>query len=1182
MRPNKARARMEADLQAAERETIPHIQSIGRGDVQDEFTFTFAHPQIAYGQIEIRVMPQDVAGYPSDNSFLVYTNDEVSSEIGETLDNAMTSTADMCIESLLRAISRQICSVLDVQDGNRDGNASMMDADVDADLHSASESYGSGDDDILFDSDDSDDGEALFDFSNDDNFGGADGARNIVRTSISDAVLSTIRQDFRTVRDAGFRVGKICGVDYVSNTSIMTMSIKARKLGLSSETHTAWNLEPSDYVVLLIQYSGAYVSFEDAIKKPTQQIPIEFRLRKCSRYRPEIEEAFSAFKPIDKNHPEKSNQEIMPKEAGGLFAFGVGSSTELLLDSGFLPMMKIRRQTNASWDDAKIIYSEATKSQRDRGSIEIPTSRSKSTDTGDKNLPPILRNDNMLSKQPTLPLVAMQFALRYLVKCTDYCMICHNRIAENFDALKPYVCGNSLCLFQYMNLGLGPSTDHEIINQEHVVDLLVSFCYASISNSWDKPRMREFPLGLNLRVPHIRDLTYTKKTDRDIIITNYGILIDPIEIEVSWLDSKVVLPDILQGNRPNMTIGQWIVIHTGTAFHKDTSKTVKMDVFHYARVTQIIGSVLWLHIASSHPVRMTPKNRKQYQDLDWQQAEPQKAHMVLCDLLLDDLETDFERSFSLTLLLHTLPSVGEMRSFLLGNPARQLATWDRFLPAAMRLLRWIIASNRSFIVQVDDPSGGASKGLDRSQERISGLSGWTQFRFAQGSPEKEALFLTALQEVKKPVRTILAWHGSSLGNWHSIIREGLNFDVVSNGRSYGDGVYFSPRFDESLGYSNHHRARWSLTNTDIDTHTALAIWPQSSLQITEAISLNELVNLPERFKCFTPIYVVHALHWIQCRYLFVRTGSSIDHTPQDSKRSKADEFKQDKEYVIQGPSGQKIYVPKVAIPSAAESQRNGSSTKLEVDVPESWDTDDEDVEDAEFLAPEDDTKNCAADPSEHLSSTLCYQKSQTDFRPGSLDYSLLPQLARPSYATKPAQQTIQRELMKLQKVQSEVPLHELGWYMDFERIENMFQWIVELHSFDPTLPLAKDMKAAGITSVVLEIRFLRGFPVTPPFVRVIQPRFLPFAMGGGGHVTAGGAMCMELLTNTGWSPVSSMESVLLQVRLAMCNLEPKPARLDSRSSSRQYGIREAVDAYTRAASMHGWEVPAELKEVTME
>ena len=34
--------------------------------------------------------------------------------------------------------------------------------------------------------------------------------------------------------------------------------------------------------------------------------------------------------------------------------------------------------------------------------------------------------------------------------------------------------------------------------------------------------------------------------------------------------------------------------------------------------------------------------------------------------------------------------------------------------------------------------------------------------------------------------------------------------------------------------------------------------------------------------------------------------------------------------------------------------------------------------------------------------------------------------------------------------------------------------------------------------------------MSPPFVRVIRPRFLGFQQGGGGHVTIGGALCMQV------------------------------------------------------------------------
>lgn len=207
-------------------------------------------------------------------------------------------------------------------------------------------------------------------------------------------------------------------------------------------------------------------------------------------------------------------------------------------------------------------------------------------------------------------------------------------------------------------------------------------------------------------------------------------------------------------------------------------------------------------------------------------------------------------------------------------------------------------------------------------------------------------------------------------------------------------------------------------------------------------------------------------------------------------------------------------------------------------------------------------------------------KSQTDFVPGSLDQSTLPMLDPPSYATPSATMRLNRELKTILKIQESTPLHELGWYINAELVSNVYQWIVELHSFESTLPLAKDMKAAGSTSVVLEIRFGKDYPMSPPFVRVIRPRFLPFMNGGGGHVTGGGAMCMELLTNDGWSAVSSIESVLLQVRMAIMNLEPKPARLESKSKGmqRDYGTAEAMDAFIRACRAHGWTVPQDFQD----
>jgi len=139
-------------------------------------------------------------------------------------------------------------------------------------------------------------------------------------------------------------------------------------------------------------------------------------------------------------------------------------------------------------------------------------------------------------------------------------------------------------------------------------------------------------------------------------------------------------------------------------------------------------------------------------------------------------------------------------------------------------------------------------------------------------------------------------------------------------------------------------------------------------------------------------------------------------------------------------------------------------------------------------------------------------------------HSNIPLMPPPPYATSIATKRLQKDfriLSQMQNAHKEAgALHDLGWWLDEDHLaktENLYAWIVELHSFPLTLPLAMDMEKRGLASVVFEMRFHASYPISPPFIRVVRPRFLPFAMGGGGHVTAGGSICMDLLTNSGWS-----------------------------------------------------------------
>jgi ubiquitin-conjugating enzyme E2 Q len=171
---------------------------------------------------------------------------------------------------------------------------------------------------------------------------------------------------------------------------------------------------------------------------------------------------------------------------------------------------------------------------------------------------------------------------------------------------------------------------------------------------------------------------------------------------------------------------------------------------------------------------------------------------------------------SMIMLLETIPSIAEMRTYLkqqkhLSEPSLQ--TWtERISPAALGLLRWIIASNRSSIVQVDISLGQEDSGdlikKSKPDERVSNMDGYVQFRFAQGAPDKEHRFHKALEETQgrhnKDYPTLFAWHGSGLENWHSIIRSGLDFKDTLNGRACGNGVYHSLEYATSVGYSRDH------------------------------------------------------------------------------------------------------------------------------------------------------------------------------------------------------------------------------------------------------------------------------------------------------------------------------------------------------------------------------------------
>jgi len=136
------------------------------------------------------------------------------------------------------------------------------------------------------------------------------------------------------------------------------------------------------------------------------------------------------------------------------------------------------------------------------------------------------------------------------------------------------------------------------------------------------------------------------------------------------------------------------------------------------------------------------------------------------------------------------------------------------------------------------------------------------------------------------------------------------------------------------------------------------------------------------------------------------------------------------------------------------------------------------------------------------------------------------------------------------------------------REDNLYIWDVKLTDFDPSTALAKDLVAYAKKfnkepAVAIEMTFQNDYPMTPPFVRVVRPRFKFLT----GHVTIGGSICMQMLTRSGWSPSNDIESILIQIR---CEIMSDPnVRLDITTDS-VYTEAEAKDAFKRMVDRYKW------------
>lgn len=139
---------------------------------------------------------------------------------------------------------------------------------------------------------------------------------------------------------------------------------------------------------------------------------------------------------------------------------------------------------------------------------------------------------------------------------------------------------------------------------------------------------------------------------------------------------------------------------------------------------------------------------------------------------------------------------------------------------------------------------------------------------------------------------------------------------------------------------------------------------------------------------------------------------------------------------------------------------------------------------------------------------------------------------------------------------------ELGFTMKLAEEGNLRKWQLFIHNVDND-KLTTQMAKLNIPYIEMEFTFPEGYPIEPPFIRIIHPHFKSLT----GHITIGGSICMEAVSKSGWIPTTSVEALITQVKLI---LSDGGADIDETNYNKKYNMADAKDAFARAMSVHGW------------
>jgi ubiquitin-conjugating enzyme E2 Q len=522
--------------------------------------------------------------------------------------------------------------------------------------------------------------------------------------------------DFAAAKTAGFKVACYGNVFCSPHNFYMCLSIRVSKLGISKDAMEAWNVEPMEYLVLAFCYKAGYKRLNAYIEMPEL---VTFKIGLSKTYRPPYHTIVKSFAKGTADSPNWR-------------ATFISKPLEEMMNKAFFYILK-NRSSGLNWTQAENLfriqsggfnqYEYAAQLEQLKDQADLPSGMYPDVVHRD-HIPDAIR---VINQEISFPLVAMQFFLRHFVRCTEFCLVCHCPLHTTAEAIKPYVCENPLCLYQYMSLGFGPGIEHEILTQPNVVDLLISFAWAAA-----KPRrLKQLPLGLGLMVPSIpllqlkgEEFSSTPYFARQPYpihnLARQSVQTPPQPIPVPEdpykgcsirldLDNHRVIFE--KGKPHGLISGSWIALSPGLAENDESSLRHCRILKTYPDYVEVSSPMLMLDGSLDPQTGIVP------------------VRVVKYDQNFDELPRG-EALASLYLQINLLPSVAEMEDYLRGYAGRYLASWNtRLSPTAVSILRWILASNRACIME------------ENQNPLVKEMPSMKQFRFAMGAPVGRPIWL---------------------------------------------------------------------------------------------------------------------------------------------------------------------------------------------------------------------------------------------------------------------------------------------------------------------------------------------------------------------------------------------------------------------------------------------------------